>query len=225
VVISNIVLVVAPHPDDETLGCGGTLLRHLAQGDRVHWLILTKMDEQDGYSLAQIQQRKLEIQTVAQIYGFESIVELSFRASTLDVVPLAELVKAVAGVFVQVKPDTVYLPYRYDAHSDHACAFDAVSACSKSFRYPFIKQVLAYETLSETGYALSADAHSFNPNTWVCIDDYLEQKLSIMTCYASEIADFPFPRSLQTMRSLAHLRGSQANCYAAEAFMLLKSIR
>lgn len=223
--MAKCVMVIAPHPDDETLGCGGTLLRHLAEGDRVYWLIATQMDAADGYSTAQIDKRQLEIKQVRQDYGFADVFELPFRAAQLDALPLSKLVKSISDIFLQVKPDMLYVPYRNDAHSDHGCVFDAVSACSKSFRYPFIKTVYAYETLSETGFALSVDAHSFSPNSYVCIDDYLEQKLRMMQYYASEIGEFPFPRSMQAMRALAQLRGTQANCHSAEAFMLLKSVR
>jgi LmbE family N-acetylglucosaminyl deacetylase len=219
------VMVIAPHPDDETLGCGGTLLRHIAEGDRVYWLIATQMSHLDGYSSVQMEKRQREIQQVRQDYAFAGVFELPFRAAQLDALPLSQLVKSISDVFMQVKPDTLYIPYRNDAHSDHGCVFDAVSACSKSFRYPFIKTVYAYETLSETGFALSVDAHSFNPNSYVCIDDYLERKLTMMQHYVAEVGEFPFPRSMQAIRALAQLRGTQASCHAAEAFMLLKSIR
>jgi LmbE family N-acetylglucosaminyl deacetylase len=223
--MSRCILVVAPHPDDETLGCGGTLLRHIAEGDKVYWLIFTQMMPEDGYLADQIQRRQVEINRVAKAYSFSGVIELPFRAAQLDALPLGSLVQAVAKVVNQIQPDTVYIPYRNDAHSDHACVFDAVSACSKSFRYPFIKTVYAYETLSETGFSLTVDNQVFTPNTWVAIDTYLEQKIEIMRYYEGEMGVFPFPRSEQTMRALAQIRGSQCNTLAAEAFMLLKSIR
>lgn len=219
------VLVIAPHPDDETLGCGGTLLRHIAEGDQVYWLIATQMNILDGYTAAQMDKRKIEITNVRQDYGFSDVFELPFRAARLDALPLGDLVKAVSGVLIHIQPDILYVPYRNDAHSDHGCVFDAVSACSKSFRYPFIKTVYAYETLSETGFALSVDSQVFHPNSFVCIDEFLEYKLKIMQNYESEMGVFPFPRSEQAIRAIAQLRGTQSGCLAAEAFMLLKSVR
>jgi LmbE family N-acetylglucosaminyl deacetylase len=223
--MTQCVMVIAPHPDDETLGCGGTLLRHIAEGDTVYWLIATQMNHLDGYSSAQMDKRQREIQQVRRDYGFSDVFELPFRAAQLDALPLSQLVKSISDIFIQVKPDTLYIPFRNDAHSDHGCVFDAVSACSKSFRYPFIKTVYAYETLSETGFALSVGADSFNPNCYVGIEGYVERKLMIMQHYDSEVGEFPFPRSMQAIRALAQLRGTQASCHAAEAFMLLKSIR
>jgi LmbE family N-acetylglucosaminyl deacetylase len=219
------VMVIAPHPDDETLGCGGTLLRHIAEGDQVYWLIVTQMNILDGYTAAQMNKRKIEITNVRQDYGFSDVFELPFRAARLDTLPLGDLVKAVSDVLIHIQPDILYVPYRNDAHSDHGCVFDAVSACSKSFRYPFIKTVYAYETLSETGFALSVDSQVFHPNSFVCIDEFLEYKLKIMQNYESEMGVFPFPRSEQAIRAIAQLRGAQSGCLAAEAFMLLKSVR
>jgi LmbE family N-acetylglucosaminyl deacetylase len=223
--MAKCVMVIAPHPDDETLGCGGTLLRHIAEGDNVYWLIATQMNHLDGYSSEQMSRRQVEIKQVERDYGFADVFELPFRAAQLDALPLSQLVKSISDIFMQIKPDTLYIPYRNDAHSDHGCVFDAVSACSKSFRYPFINNVYAYETLSETGFALSVDANSFHPNCYVDITAYLERKLMIMQNYVSEVGEFPFPRSLQAIQALAQLRGTQANCLAAEAFMLLKSFR
>jgi len=218
------VLVVAPHPDDETLGCGGTLLRHIAEGDQVHWLIMTKITKKIGFTKKIIESRTKEIEQVASSYGFESVKQASFITTRLDTYPKSDLIKKVSKTVNIVNPDTVYLPYRRDVHSDHAEVFDAVAACTKSFRYPSIKKVRAYETISETEFSISPDDIGFKPNMWVDISGYLDRKIEIMKMYSSEVEQHPFPRSEQNIRALATYRGAVAGVIAAEAFISLKEI-
>jgi LmbE family N-acetylglucosaminyl deacetylase len=125
----------------------------------------------------------------------------------------------------KIKPDTLLVPYRNDAHSDHAAVFDAAVSCSKSFRYPSVRSVYVYETLSETEFGLRTDDPGFRPNLFVDISNFLEQKLQIMRMFEGEMLDFPFPRSETCIRAQAALRGSQAGVHAAESFMILKEIR
>ena len=128
-------------------------------------------------------------------------------------------------MFERVQPDTVYVPYRNDAHSDHAAVFDAAVACCKSFRQPSIRRVHAYETLSETEFGLRPDDAGFRPNAFVDTSRWLDRKIDIMRLYDGEMGRFPFPRSEECIRAQAMLRGSQAGVAAAEAFMVLKEIR
>jgi LmbE family N-acetylglucosaminyl deacetylase len=221
----KIVACIAPHPDDETLGCGGTLLKHIANGDIVHWIIVTEINAEIGFSPQRVESRRLEIQQVAQAFGFSDIHQLGFPTMRLDRILMLDLVSAIGHVVKSIGAEILYVPYRNDAHSDHAVVFDASVACAKSFRYPSVKSVLAYETLSETEFGLKPEDTGFRPNLFVGIDGYLERKIQIMRMFAGEMADFPFPRSDVTLRALAQLRGSQTGTLAAEAFMLLKEIR
>lgn len=216
------VLVAAPHPDDETLGCAGTLLRHQHDGDRIHWLMFTEMREEYGFDASAIDVRRREIAATAAQYAFTSIHALGFAPAGLDRVPTKRLVEQVAAVFGTVKPDVLYVPYGKDSHSDHGVAFDALMACSKWFRFPSIRRVLAYETLSETDAALPVDGSAFRPNVFVDIGPFLDRKIAIMAGYKSEFHEFPFPRSERGLRALAELRGVAAGFTAAEAFMLLR---
>lgn len=219
------ILAIAPHPDDETLGCGGTLLRHLAEGDEVHWLIVTSISVGIGFSEERVVLRDQEIERVALSYGFQSTRKLQFPTMRLDQVPKLDLVDTISQVVRDIQPDTLYLPYRNDAHSDHATVYDASTACTKSFRYPSVKAVYAYETLSETEFGLKPEDHGFRPNLLVDISDFLERKIEIMRLFDGEMASFPFPRSEVCIRALAQLRGSQAGTQAAEGFMIMKEIR
>jgi len=218
------ILVVAPHPDDETLGCGGTLLRHIAEGDQVHWLIMTTITTDAGFSLEKVESRRKEIQRVVRNYGFSSYFQPEFISTQLDTYPLSSLIGVASKHISEIKPDTVYLPYRNDVHSDHTVVFDALSSCTKSFRYPFIKRVKVYETLSETEFSIDDGSNNFKPNCWVNISDYVDKKIEIMKIFEGEMSTHPFPRSEQNIRALATFRGATAGFDAAESFMVLKEI-
>ncbi len=221
---NKIVLVVAPHPDDETLGCGGTIQKHIEQGDKVHWVIFTEITLSQGFSLERIKARQLEVQKVAQAYGFVGTHQLNFPTMRLDTIPKVELVSALGKVIKEINVDTLYVPYRGDAHSDHAAVFDACAACSKVFRYPTVKSVRAYETLSETEFGLRPEDNSFRPNLFVDVTPYIEKKINIMRLYDGELSAFPFPRSDVAIRALSQIRGIQSGVSAAEGFMSLKEI-
>ena len=218
------ILVIAPHPDDETLGCGGTLLRHINEGDRVYWLIGTTIKEENGFSSDRVNSRKKEIKKVSDMYGFAGYKQLDLNTTELDQVPRNILIQEISEYVNEVKPNTIYLPYRNDVHSDHAQIFDASVTCTKSFRYPFVKKVCVYETLSETEFGMRTDDPGFKPNMWIDISAYIERKIEIMKIFKSEIRDHPFPRSIENIKALSNLRGSFVSCTNAEAFMILKEI-
>lgn len=218
------ILIVAPHPDDETLGCGGTLLHHIASGNIVSWLIVTNMHSKFGFTELQVNQRQAEIQQVSEAYGFASVHKLEFPAARLDSIPQVEIISAISHIMNEVKPETVYLPYRGDVHTDHNVVFDAVVSCTKSFRYPFIRRLLCYETISETDFGLNPETRGFIPNSFVDITKYIDRKIEIANIYQTEMGNFPFPRSSEALRSLAKIRGVACGCLAAESFMLLREI-
>lgn len=214
------ILVVAVHPDDETLGCGGTLLKHKADGDSIHWLICTESDSVNPfYSI-----RENEIQRVIEEYGFESTHNLKLKTMQVDEYTMSELVGKVSKIIVEVQPEIIYLPFKGDVHSDHRKIFEAAYSCTKSFRYPFIKKIYMMETLSETEFAPSTKEDSFIPNVFVDMSNFMDKKIEIMKIFESEIGEHPFPRSEKNLRALATLRGATAGCEYAESFVLLKEI-
>ena len=214
-------MVIAPHPDDETLGVGGTLLRRKSEGASIAWLIVTNITTQSGWSTEKVDKRAEEIQEVTKLYGFDQVYRLNFTTTQLDTVPMSDLVSAISDAFKLFQPEEVFMPHPSDAHTDHRFVFDAVSACTKWFRYPFVKRVLAYETLSETDFGLGID-QGFRPNVFLDIEKFLSKKLQAIDIYASEVGQFPFPRSHKAIRALADLRGAASGFYAAEAFELLR---
>tara|TARA_B100001964_G_scaffold230660_1_gene284418 strand:- start:138 stop:809 length:672 start_codon:yes stop_codon:yes gene_type:complete len=219
------ILVVATHPDDETLGCGGVLLKHKANGDEIHWLIATEIKESEGSNEDTIEKRNNEIKKIGDFYSFDSVSKLGLIATKVDKYGTSELITKISSIINKVKPDTIYLPFKSDVHSDHKHIFEAAYSCTKSFRYPFIKKIYMMETLSETEFSLSTKKDSFVPNVFVDISDYMDRKIEAMKIYESEIGEHPFPRSEKNIIALATYRGATTGCNYAESFMLLKEIK
>lgn len=215
------ILVVAPHADDEVLGCGGSLLKWKSEGHRLHWLLVTEVHDQVGFDKSRQDRRALEISAISDFLGFDTVNCLNFPSAQLDQVSDRELIAAISGVVVSVEPSDVLLPFWGDAHTDHCVTFGAASACTKIFRYPYVKRVLAYETLSETDFGFYPN-QNFQPNLFVDISGHLKGKIDAMGLYPSEQGIHPFPRSEKSIEALATLRGTQAGTEAAEAFMIIK---
>lgn len=215
------ILVVSPHADDETLGCGASLLKFRARGCQLHWLLMTEATAQVGFSSTRIQERKKEITQVGRFYGFKSIHSLGLPAARLDGVSKSDLIKKTQESLQAIRPDTILVPFPHDAHSDHRATFEAVLACAKSFRAPFVHRIWAYETLSETGFG-NPFLPSFLPNIYVNVSGVISKKIKAMRLYRGELAKHPFPRSEKAIQALAELRGGESGFAAAEAFMLVK---
>ena len=216
-------LVVAPHPDDETLGCGGTLLRRKAEGGTIGWLLMTELNKSWSWSDLQISKRADEINQVRKFLGIrkEHVYELGFPTTRLDTIPMADLVTSISEAFKSFEPEELFLPHPGDIHSDHRITFEAASACTKWFRYPSLKRILAYETLSETDFSLIS-SQVFRPNIFINIEPYFSDKLKLLDIYASELGKFPFPRCHEAITALAKFRGASSGFKESEAFELLR---
>ena len=208
------VVVVAVHPDDETIGCGGTIIKHLNKGDEVHCILVTKGNAE----------QKVIWDKVKDIYHFTSVTELDFPELDLMDKSLNELIPPLSKAIGAIRPQTIIIPNRSDAHSDHKAIFNAVASCTKAFRYPFIEKVLMMEVISETDFALPLPEGQFIANYYVDITKEFEKKQEILKIYESELLPYPQTRNLNTMQALNRYRGSQINAEYAEAFMNLKTI-
>ncbi len=222
--MKNKILVVAVHPDDETLGCGGTLLKHKANGDEIYWLIITEAKVEDGFDVKSIEKRKNEIKKVSKLYQFSKTINLELATMRIDEYSMSELINKISKAINEIEPNIIYLPFKGDVHSDHRKIFEASYSCTKSFRYPFIKKIYMMETLSETEFAPSTKEDSFIPNVFVDISEYMDKKLEIMKIFESEMDEHPFPRSVRNIKALGTFRGATAGCEYAESFILLKEI-
>jgi LmbE family N-acetylglucosaminyl deacetylase len=218
------IVVISVHPDDETLGCGGTLLKHYKNGDQLHWLILTAPVAARGYSEQFVNDRIEQISEVSKRYNFQSVTELNFEAGGLSQENESDIITAISKAILKIEPDTVYVVNRSDIHSDHRVAFETVMSATKSFRYPFIKKILMYECISETEMAPPLDGNGFTPNVFSDITSFIDEKIEIMQIYKSELQKKPMPRSIENIRALATFRGSTVGVMYAESFMLLREI-
>jgi len=212
------LLIIAPHPDDETLGCGGIL--HKFKDKKIYWMILTKMSDKIDYSSKQIAEREKEINKVAQFLNIKKIIKLGFSAATLNKSNLKELILKISDEIKKIKPDTIFSPYLHDSHSDHFFCTYALNHILKTFRYPFIKECYLYETLSETNQNY-VKKHTFKPNVYFDISKNLKAKLNLAKIYKGEFKKHPFPRSLEAIKALAILRGSESGYKYAESFKLI----
>ena len=215
------VLVVGVHPDDETLGAGGTILKLKESGSKCHWLIVTHLFEEDGFDSIRVKHRSIENAQVAEMFDFDSVTNLNYHATKLDRASVAELMQSFTYVVDEIKPDTIIFPFHADVHSEHRIIFDCFWACTKSFRYGFIKKILMQETISSTEFAPPIQNNAFLPNCFFDISEFMEKKIDIFKVFKSEYTPSPYPRSEEKIKALASYRGSRIGVEYAEAFMSL----
>jgi LmbE family N-acetylglucosaminyl deacetylase len=218
------VIVISAHPDDEVLGAGGTLLKHKNSGDNLAWLIITGIAEANGFTKERVRTRELEIQQVSDSIGFSKVYKLNYPTMGLNPEIVNEMIPKISSIFNEFEPEVIYVMNRSDAHSDHRYTFDAVAACTKSFRYPFIKKVFMYECISETEFAPQLPEKVFIPNYFVDISEFQSAKIKLMQIYNSELSEHPFPRSIANINALATFRGATVGVNFAEAFQIIKII-
>lgn len=216
------ILVVSPHPDDETLGAGGTICRFLAEGHDVYWLNVTAIHEGMNFTQDIIEHRKLQLEKVQEFYGFKKVYHLGFPTTKLENIDSSEAIDKISKVIKEVEPEVLLLPDYNDAHSDHKMVFEWCHACTKTFRYPFVRQVLTMEILSETDFG--KPYNPFVPNYFVDISNYMDKKIEAMKIYDTELGEFPFPRSIKNIEALSTVRGAMCGVQYAEGFRLIKMI-
>jgi LmbE family N-acetylglucosaminyl deacetylase len=219
------VLVISTHPDDETLGCAGTLLKHRAEGSKLFWLIVTAASD-PRWPKEVINRKSAEVETVAQALEVEQFFKLGFPTAGLDRVPLDELIGRVKEVVSKVKPETVYLVHGGDIHTDHQAVFKATMSVLKPFYMTElgVRRILCYETLSSTEAAPPRQDQVFLPNVFSDISNYLESKIDIMNLYETEVHADPLPRGPSAIRALARYRGATIGVEYAEAFQMMREL-
>lgn len=217
------IVVVAPHPDDEVLGCGGVMARHAADGDEVFVVVATR-GAPELYSDDSVEQTRAEARLAHAILGVRETRFLDFFAPKLDVTPGHLIADALAEQFREFQPERVYLPHHGDLHSDHGRVYHATLVAARPLASCSVKQLLCYETLSETEWAPPIASEVFCPTVFVDIAAHLPKKLQAMQCFASQLKAAPNPRSLEAIEALARYRGSTVSVHAAEAFVLVRDV-
>lgn len=213
------VLVFAPHNDDEIIGCGGTIALLVESGNEVTVCEVTSGKNRDRVELIRAEARKAH-----SIVGVMQTIFMDLPAVDLNSVSQIELTKKFSDVVNKVKPEIVFLPHKGDMHLDHRIVSDSVMVAVRPIQAPFVKRIFAYETLSETEWNIPSQENTFNANYWFDISETLCEKLEAMKCYQTQLKEFPHPRSIEAIESLAKLRGSTIGASAAEAFMLIRGI-
>ncbi|SEQ20875.1 N-acetylglucosaminyl deacetylase, LmbE family [Lachnospiraceae bacterium NE2001] len=218
------VLVIAPHPDDEVIGVGGTIAKRAKDGHDVYVCVVTKAFP-PLFSDDIVEQARKECREADKFLGVIETSFLDFPAVTLETIPRYELNGGIQKIIQRVKPDEVYLPHRGDMQLDHKMIVDAAMVALRPKYAHRISRIYAYETLSETGWDIPNTVNEFIPTVYEDITDTLEKKLQAMNIFQSQLADFPAARSLGAIEALAKFRGATVNVMAAEAFSLIREIK
>jgi LmbE family N-acetylglucosaminyl deacetylase len=220
------VLVVAAHPDDEILGCGATMARHAAEGDRVTVLLMAdgvgaRNPENASAALAE---RQGAARKANKILGVDEVTLLAYPDNRMDTAALLDIVQDVEKVICQCTPEVVYTHHPGDANIDHRLVSEAVVVACRSSPGFSVRQLLFFETASSTEWRPPVSGMSFAPNYFVNISSYLALKLQALEVYSEELRAFPHPRSKTAVAHLAAWRGATVGVEAAEAFELARVI-
>jgi LmbE family N-acetylglucosaminyl deacetylase len=219
------ILVVAAHPDDEILGCGGTLARHVSQGDQVKTIILAEgLRGRDNIekksSIKDLSDLKENALKANSIIGIEDVIFFDFPDNQLDSVPLLEIVKKIESVLTKFPADIIYTHHYSDLNVDHSIVHRSVLTAARPVPGQFVKKIFCFETVSATHWGHEV----FRPNYFVNISAFIEKKLSALREYKTEMRESPHVRSIESLESLAKFRGNLVGLPAAEAFEIMRMI-
>ncbi len=222
--MKNNVLVVVAHPDDEVLGCGGTLAKHIAAGDDVYILFMTNgiSAREDVCYTEQIIRNK-GMKNAMSTLGVEQFNCLDFPDNKMDTVPLLSIVKEIEAVISEYQPNIIYTHFLYDLNIDHQLTHQAVMTACRPIDGSSIKKIFSFEVLSSTEWR-SSSTPKFNGNYIVDISAYWKKKEQVLSCYHDELRDFPHSRSFKCIEALATLRGATHGFDKAEAFQVERII-
>ena len=224
------VLVVAAHPDDEVLGCGGTIARLVQEGHSIFIAILgegvtSRYQQRQLAEPALLQELRQRTQRAAAVLGAPTPRLFDLPDNRFDTVPLLDIVKIIEEVVLDLAPDVIYTHHSGDLNIDHQTVHRAVLTATRPVPGQTVKEIYAFEVPSSTEWALQRIEPVFRANTFVDITETLELKVQALAQYESEVRPFPHPRSPEALQAIAHRWGSVVGCHAVEAFELIRSIR
>ena len=224
------VLVVAAHPDDEVLGCGGTIARLSEAGHGVHIAVLgegvtSRYDTREEAAASELERLRAASRAAADVLGARSIEHGDLPDNRFDRVPLLEIAKRIERLVERHRPEVVYTQHGGDLNLDHALVFRATLIATRPMAGSPVRRLYAYEVASSTEWAFGRFAPTFRPNVFVRIQAFLERKIAAMQYHETEARPFPHPRSPEALRALARHWGSVSGLGAAEAFELVREIQ
>jgi LmbE family N-acetylglucosaminyl deacetylase len=217
------VLVVAPHMDDEVLGVGGAICRHIDAGDSVAVCIVANRAYGHRYDEAMIAEEREAAYKAKEVLGYQELHFLGLPDERLDAV-LQDIIIPLEELYQRVRPEVVYVNHRGDNNQDHQAVFRAAMVVCRPYGGGHLRSLYAYEVPSSTDQAPPLLENAYLPNRYVDISPYLERKVAALRCYQRELRKFPHPRSPEGILTYAHKRGSEAGLEAAEAFMVLREV-
>ncbi len=223
----NKILVVAPHADDEILGCGGTIAKHIRNGDDVYIVIMTNASKgaPELFSQEDVDIIRNEAKEAHKLLGVKNTFFFDFPAPRLEQFPQYLLAKELSSLIQQLDADMLYIPHKGDLHMDHGAIYNACLVAARPFSGQTIKKILAYETLSETEWGHPTVDSVFIPTLFnVLTESDFEAKKQSMLCFNSQLKPFPHTRSIEAIHHLASLRGAYVGSLYAESFMLIREI-
>lgn len=223
------IAVIAAHPDDEVLGCGGSIARFVKEGHSVHILLIADgessrvdRDHSDFHNL--LEGRNEAAEAACRILGCDSIKILNLPDNRLDGLDRLDIIKKIEEFIEFYRPSIVFTHHAGDVNIDHRIVHDAViTACRPQPNYP-VKELLFFEIPSSTEWRPPSSAEVFNPNLFIDISTTIETKIKALSAYETELRTFPHPRSLKAVETLAQWRGSTVGVEAAEAYILGRKI-
>jgi len=224
------VLVVAAHPDDEILGCGGTMARLAREGHEVHIAIMaegmtSRYAQRQAADSAKLSHLHRQAEAASRKVGAKGVTLFKLPDNRLDTVPLIEVVKLVEELVQRLLPEAIYTHHPGDLNVDHGVVHRAVLTATRPMIGQPVRDIYAFEIASSTEWAFQGIAPAMRPNVFVDIAASLDAKLEAMACYDTETRPFPHPRSPEALRAIAARWGSVVGCAAAEAFELVRSLR
>ena len=217
------IVVIAPHPDDEVLGCGGVMARHTAEGDRVIVVVVSR-GIPEIFDPEIIETTRKELAAAHELLGVREVRFLDFPAPKLDALPGHVLADSLTKVVRELQPHTIYFPHWGDLHSDHKAVYWATMVAARPNGGARVTRLLCYETLSETEWGTPPQANAFSPNVFVDISSFLSLKLEAMARYQTQLKEHPNSRSLKSVEAQAVYRGAIVGTHAAEAFVLAREV-
>ncbi len=222
------ILVIAPHADDEILGCGGVIKKLINESKDVYVLIVTNahIGDPEKFSQEKIDNVRNEALAAHRFLGVKKTFFMNFPAPRLDTYPSYKIASAFAELFQQYAFDTVFIPHRGDIHKDHKIVFESALVAGRPIENSVVKRIYSYETLSETEWAAPYACDSFIPNVFVMLSEAeFLAKCEALKFFESQLRFFPMSRSVEAVEALAKYRGATISCPRAEAFMLIREIR
>jgi LmbE family N-acetylglucosaminyl deacetylase len=222
--MKNKILIVAPHLDDEVLGCGGTLIRHIEEKDEVCVAFIAHRVYGHKYDSDRMKVELSHMEKARKVTGYQRMEFFDLPDEKLDR-HIPDIISALEPLVEDFRPDTVYSPFWQDNHQDHRAVAEAVRVVLRPAVYTFVKKWLACETPSSTEQSPPMPGCAFQPNCYVNISLFLERKLEAVRCYETEARPFPHPRSPEALKALAARRGVEAAMKYAEAFVILRHKR